>query len=325
MSGIGGLGAVDPYATDESNGDAGFGGEAEPEAEAAVAQRQSSGGALSVWQALQQDTQAALLAEDLTFAEEPAAAAPAAEETDVLLQELDVVDQEASALAEQLSELTSQLAETGSASGVSGMSLEEIQDRIAWIESELAFLYEYKDLLIEELSSPDTGWWESVWVEWDLWDVEFCIEDLEAELAGLEGEAYDASFDELWESYWHGFGESVDAIVGFMHAAQSDDLDYRTTDDHAEARRLLLDAAESRRVQQEGELAEQREGARRALAEGLPPTLAPDVRDQLRELRPLVDSLRTEPSAERLDALREAIAEIRGPRAHHDQVSASAS
>lgn len=289
------------------------GSEAEPETDAGQVSRSTdSGAALGVWQSLQQDTAANLLAADLGEAAIPPAGSDG-DEIQGVLDELGAVDDEVLGLEDELLELGEEL-ETGS---LDALSTSEIEERIAWIKEELEFLYAYESLLIEELEDPALGTLDSFWVEWDLWDVEFDIDDLEAELADLQGEVYERQAESLWGDFMGGFAKSMDSFLNYFDSAYELDNQALVEDRHQDARQLLVEMAQQRidNAQQQQKL--DLEKARQALQQDSRPQLTDEVREQLVGVRPEVQALIEDPSKENLDRVRERISEIRGPRAHH--------
>lgn len=182
------------------------------------------GQAMGVWQALQNDPQGQLLQQDLLSEERGATGAGAPEGTgvgegttsgrsdDAVLDDLDEVWDQQDDLYDELDQLT----EGSGTSSVEGMTPAEIEARMGEIQEELDFLYAYEDLLVDELGDPDTGFFDSFWTEWDLWDVKFDIADLETEMADLQGAALDWSVDDLWSQFATGFGASIDDVMDHL-------------------------------------------------------------------------------------------------------------
>lgn len=311
----GGLGGVRPSGEYPISDDLSDGG-GEDEAVEAPVIRGSTGP--EAWQALQSLPSANVLAADLQeqvdLAEQDGGLG-GDEATDEVFEELDSVYDDMDALEDEYFELTDQL----SSGKVSGLTTEEIKERITWIEEELDFLYEYESMLLDELDNGDLGFEESFWCEWDLWDVNFDIFDLEEELAMLTGEMFDRTFDDWFGGYWDAFGESVDRFLGYFEGEQQVESEQRVDDGREATRQLIRELAE-KTLADHVRTADQglKDRVLAQSAERSTPELKPEARERILGLRPTLARVRETPTREGLQEIRDVLTELRGPRPRHD-------
>ncbi|MFC1705341.1 hypothetical protein ACFL59_00785 [Planctomycetota bacterium] len=170
----------------------------------------------------------------------------------------------------------------------------EIQERIDWIESELSFLYDYEDFLLDELESPDLDLWDSFSVECELWDVEFDIEDLEWELADCKGEVYERALT----------GDFVDTFA----SVYSSFVEYFNTTEELKVQDGAFEVDAGKRQQQFAQSLreKERDRLRKADSEKLAaakqghevPPLTAEARSALQALQPRFETLVKEPNSE---------------------------
>jgi hypothetical protein len=278
-----------------------------------------SGPPPEVWQAMAQNTSASLLASDLLEASDEAGLGEfeLTEAGEELIDELIEVDQETLELEDELTDLEGQLE---GIDDLDALSMTELEERIAWIEEELAFLYEYEDLLWEELEDPNLDYFEEAWIEWDLWDCEFEIFDLEEELASLQGEMSDRTFDDLLGEYFDGFGGWVDSFLFAFEQDVEAKADTGQTDGQESTRKILRDLVRQREDMQQKRTTRDASSLSRAAAQNRSRGPAPtqEIRQQvIEQVRPRVEAFQAEPSLETARDVREAVLQIRGPRPAH--------
>jgi hypothetical protein len=185
----------------------------------------------------------------------------------------------------------------------------ELQERIAWLEEELEWLYEEEDYLWDLVYDPSTDFFDSIWIEYDAWDVGFEIEDLEAELADLKGEVYERTTAEGFS----GFVGVLPDIMKLFAANQGLKLelfDQKLKDAQKEFERL-------RRLRGKDRGRESNVDRRKTIAASHGKSTPPFTADQMEILRAKqskLEGLARDPTPERVQEVRDELRQLRGER-----------
>ncbi len=178
-------------------------------------------------------------------------------------------------------------------------------DEIQGLEAELESLYEIESLYEEMLADPETDPWDTVWLEWDLWDVRMDIYDIEDQLGKLEGDL-DGLLSEAW-----------DRLSGAM--VVGDAILRGDTDFAQESARQRIDVGRQETERARGRSQELDTGYRDRVADlqrrGLMPPVPPQsevAREKLEAVRTLLDKTRGHETREIFRELSDAMREIRG-------------
>lgn len=201
--------------------------------------------------------------------------------------------------------------ETGAAAAVDpSATVEEISAEMSELEVELEELYNYRDYLIAELEDPNLDYWDSMWLEWDLSDVEYEILILEEELGKIE--------EALWDKLWQ---EAIDSLNNWATSwsfvedgrmAFSQGEIQRETE-NARREKVIEKPARSKHLLTQREVQAEDQDLLDRMAGKRPPP-PPGSAGAKKELLAILDRMKDlDPGRESFEALRREIQKLRGP------------